>query len=220
MSVLLPRFPVARLPFSFADVERVQTAIKRSFLVVVVWMALSGNALAHSFTAALIVAGDNREASLAEAVRGFLLAADEQDGHANETSDGHLGGVDVNVLPLPRDAAGLVEGLIGKPTETGDVVVVLGPEPAASEAAREYQSTSTVLLQVVLTERWVSDEGTDSFVTRYRRAYGTAPSVMAATGYHAARRLDVAIRPLDGVIPRAALEDAWRSTESGLPWKS
>ena len=91
MSVLLPRFPVARLPFSFADVERVQTAIKRSFLVFVVWMALSGNALAHSFTAALIVAGDNREASLAEAVRGFLLAADERDGHANETSNSLTG---------------------------------------------------------------------------------------------------------------------------------
>jgi hypothetical protein len=218
MSVLLPRFPVARLPFSFADVERVQTAIKRSFLVVVVWMALSGNALAHSFTAALIVAGDNREASLAEAVRGFLLAADERDGHANETSDGHLGGVDVHVLPLPRDAAALVEGLIGKPTEPGDVVVVLGTEPAASEAVRKYQSNSTVLLQVVLPVGWDSDVGTDSFVARYRLAYGTAPGLMAATGYHAARRLDVAIRPLDGVIPRAALEDAWRSTESGLPW--
>lgn len=218
MSVLLPRFPVARLPFSFADVERVQTAIKRSFLVVAVWMALSGNALAHSFTAALIVADDNREASLAEVVRGFLLAADEQDGHANETSDGHLGGVDVHVLPLPQDAAGLVEGLIGTPTEPADVVVVLGPQSAASEAAREYQSTSTVLLQVVLPVGWDSDEGTDSFVARYQRAYGTAPGVLAATGYHAARRLDVAIRPLDGVIPRAALEDAWRSTESGLPW--
>ena len=218
MSVLLPRFPVARLPFSFADVERVQTAIKRSFLVVVVWMALSGNALAHSFTAAIIVAGDNREASLAEAVRGFLLAADERDGHANETSDGHLGGVDVHVLPLPRDAAALVEGLIGKPTEPGDVVVVLGTEPAASEAVRKYQSNSTVLLQVVLPVGWDSDVGTDSFVARYRLAYGTAPGLMAATGYHAARRLDVAIRPLDGVIPRAALEDAWRSTESGLPW--
>ena len=218
MSVLLPRFLAARLPFPFADVERVQTAIKRSFLVFVVWMALSGNALAHSFTAALIVAGDNREASLAEAVRGFLLAADERDGHANETSDGHLGGVDVHVLPLPRDAAGLVEGLIGKPTEPGDVVVVLGTEPAASEAVRKYQSNSTVLLQVVLPVGWDSDVGTDSFVARYRLAYGTAPGLMAATGYHAARRLDVAIRPLDGVIPRAALEDAWRSTDSRLPW--
>ena len=29
MSVLLPRFPVARLPFSFAEMERVQTAIHR-----------------------------------------------------------------------------------------------------------------------------------------------------------------------------------------------
>lgn len=218
MSVLMLRILFARLPFAFALVEKVQTAIIRSFLVVAVWTSLSGNALAHSFTATLIVAGDNREARLAEAVRGFLLAADERDGHANETSDGHLGGVDVHVLPLPQDAAGLVEGLIGTPTEPADVVVVLGPESAASEAAREYQSTSTVLLQVVLPVGWDSDEGTDSFVARYRLAYGTAPGVMAATGYRAARRLDVAIRPLDGVIPRAALKDAWRSTESGLPW--
>ena len=218
MIVLLQRFLVARLRFPFAVVERVQTAIRRSVLSVAVWMALSGNALAHSFTAALIVVGDNREAGLAEAVRGFLLAADERDGHANETSDGHLGGVDVHVLPLPRDAAGLVEDLIGTPTEPGDVVVVLGTEPAASEAVRKYQFNSTVLLQVVLPVGWDSEVGTDSFVTRYRLAYGTAPGLMAATGYHAARRLDVAIRPLDGVIPRAALEDAWRSTESGLPW--
>ncbi len=124
----------------------------------------------------------------------------------------------MHVLPLPRDAAGLVEDLIGTPTEPGDVVVVLGTEPAASEAVRKYQSNSTVLLQVVLPVGWDSDVGTESFVARYRLAYGTAPGLMAATGYHAARRLDVAIRPLDGVIPRAALEDAWRSTESGLPW--
>ena len=182
------------------------------------WIGMSGVASAHSFTAALLVVGEDREASLAEAVRGFLLAADERDGHANETSDGHLGGVDVHVLPLPRDAAWLVEGLTGTPGVPPDVVVVLGTEPAASEAARKYQSNSTVLLQVVLPVGWDSDVGTDSFVARYRLAYGTAPGLMAATGYHAARRLDVAIRPLDGVIPRAALEDAWRSTSSGLPW--
>lgn len=186
--------------------------------MVALWMILSGTASAHSFTAALVVVSEDREASLAEAVRGFLLAADERDGHANETSDGHLGGVDVQVLPLPRDAAGLVDGLIGTPDEPADVVVVLGAEPAASEAAREYQSTSTVLLQVVLPAGWDRDKGTDSFVARYRLAYGTAPGVMAATAYHAARRLDVAIRPLDGVIPQSALEDAWRSTESGLTW--
>ena len=218
MSVLLPRFPVARLPFPFPEVKWVQTAIKQSVLAVAVWMALSGNALAHAFTAALIVVGDNREASLAEAVRGFLLAADERDGHANETSDGHLGGVDVQVLPLPLDAAGLVEGLIGTPDEPADVVVVLGPASAVGDAARAHQSASTVLMQEILPEGRDTDDRMDSFVERYRLAYGAVPGVIAATAYVAARRLDVAVRPLDGVSPQAALEDAWRSTESGLPW--
>lgn len=57
----------------------------------------------------------------------------------------------------------------------------------------------------------------DSFAARYRLAHGTAPGAMAATAYHAARRLDAAIRPLDGVNPQSALEEAWRSTELGLP---
>ena len=181
------------------------------------WIGMSGVASAHSFTAALLVVGEDREASLAEAVRGFLLAADERDGHANETSDGHLGGVDVHVLPLPRDAAWLVEGLTGTPGVPPDVVVVLGPEPAAGAIARAYQSEGIVLVQDVLPAGWEGESQMDGFAARYRLAHGTAPSAMAATAYHAARRLDAAIRPLDGVNPQAALKEAWRSTESGLP---
>ena len=181
------------------------------------WIGMSGVASAHSSTAALLVVGEDREASLAEAVRGFLLAADERDGHANETSDGHLGGVDVHVLPLPRDAAGFVEGLTGTPGVPPDVVVVLGPEPAASAAGRAYPPERTVLVQDVLPAGWEGESQMDGFAARYRLAHGTAPSAMAATAYHAARRLDAAIRPLDGVSPHAALEEAWRSTESGLP---
>jgi hypothetical protein len=56
------------------------------------------------------------------------------------------------------------------------------------------------------------------FMTRYRLVYGTAPGVMSGTAYLAARGLDVAIRPLDGVSPRAALEEAWRATASDLTW--
>lgn len=182
-----------------------------------IWMAVTGTASAHSFTAALLVLAEDREAALADAVRGFLLAADERDGHANETSDGHLGGVDGHVLPLPSDAAGLVEGLIGSPGLPAEVVVVLGSEPAISEAAGDYRSASTVLVQPVLPETWAMDEDMDSFAARYRRTYGTAPGVMAATAYHAARRLDIAIRPLDGVKPEAALQEALQATESGLP---
>ncbi|AWB50743.1 hypothetical protein HYN69_20135 (plasmid) [Gemmobacter aquarius] len=181
------------------------------------WMGMSGIASAHSFTAALLVVGEDLEVGLAEAVRGFLLAADERDGHANETSDGHLGGVDVHVLPLPREAAGLVEDLLGTPSEPPDVVVVLGPEPAASATARAYQSEGIVLVQDVLPAGWEGESQMDSFAARYRLVHGTAPSAMAATAYHAARCLDAAIRPLDGVNLQAALEEVWRSTELGLP---
>jgi hypothetical protein len=218
MSTRLSRLFGFRPQQPFTITESVLGRIMHSVLAVAMWIALTGVASAHSFTVGLLVVGEDVEASLAEAVRGFLLAADERDGHANETSDGHLGGVDVQLLPLPRDAAGLVEGLFGTPDEPTDVVIVMGPELADSNAWRAYASASTVLRQVVLPDEWGSADGTDGFVSRYRLAYGATPGAMAATAYHAARRLDVAIKPLDGVVPQEALLDAWRSTESGLPW--
>ena len=112
MTTLFPHPLSARLRPVYAISQSGLTLFRSPVLVAALWMGMSGIASAHSFTAALLVVGEDREASLAEAVRGFLLAADERDGHANETSDGHLGGVDVHVLPLPRDAAGLVEGLL------------------------------------------------------------------------------------------------------------
>ncbi|OYX27063.1 MAG: hypothetical protein B7Z10_01360 [Rhodobacterales bacterium 32-66-7] len=183
----------------------------------VLWIALSGIAAAHSFTAAVLVVGDNVEQDLAEAVRGFLLAADERDGHPNETSDGHLGGVDVHVLPLPADATGQVEKLTGSPDEPPDVVIVLGPQPAADKAARKSSPASAVLVQPLLAEGWSDDDRMEGFIARYRLAYGKEPGLLAASAYHAARRLDVAIRPLDRAGPRDALQEAWQASEFGLP---
>lgn len=186
-------------------------------LAAVLWIALSGIAAAHSFTAAILVVGENVEQDLAEAVRGFVLAADERDGHPNETSDGHLGGVDVQVLPLPAEAAGLVEGLNGSPDELADVVIVLGPKPAADAAASKFNRASTVLVQALLAEGWNGDDGMEGFIARYRLAYGKEPGLLAASAYRAARRLDVAIRPLDGAGPRDELLEAWQASEFGLP---
>ncbi|MCT8331799.1 hypothetical protein [Albidovulum sediminis] len=186
-------------------------------LAAVLWIALSGIAAAHSFTAAILVVGENVEQDLAEAVRGFLLASDERDGHPNETSDGHLGGVDVQVLPLPAEATGLVQELTGSPDEPADVVVVLGLKPAADDAASKYSRASTVLVQALLAEGWNGDDRMEGFIARYRLAYGKEPGLLAASAYHAARRLDIAIRPLDGAGPRDELLEAWQASEVGLP---
>ena len=177
-------------------------------LAAVLWIALSGIAAAHSFTAAILVVSENVEQDLAEAVRGFLLAADERDGHPNETSDGHLGGVDVHVLPLPAEATRLVQELTGSPDEAADVVIVLGPKPADDDAASKYSRASIVLVQALLAEGWNGDDRMEGFITRYRLAYGKEPGLLAASAYHAARRLDVAIRPLDGAGPRDELLEA------------
>ncbi|SEL74029.1 hypothetical protein SAMN05443999_107187 [Roseovarius azorensis] len=176
-------------------------------------------ATAHEFTAGLLVAGEEREARLAEAVNGFLLAADERDGHADETSDGHLGGVDVQLLPLPAEAAGQVAGLVGTPRMPPDVLVVIGPEPEGSAATASLAFAGVVLRPGALPNGWATEDDTDNFAARYRSAYGSAPTEAAARGYNAARRLDAAIRPLDGISPRVALETALADTASGIDWQ-
>ena len=186
-------------------------------LAAAMWVALSGSAAAHSFTAAILVVGETVEQDLAEAVRGFLLAADERDGHPNETSDGHLGGVDVHVLPLPAEATRLVQKLTGSPDEPADVVIVLGPKPAVDDEASKYNRASTVLVQALLAEDWNGDDRMEGFTARYWLAYGKEPGLLAASAYHAARRLDVAIRPLDGAEPRDELLKALQASEFGLP---
>jgi hypothetical protein len=188
-------------------------------LVTLAVLLSGGAAVAHEFTAAILVTGQNPETRLAEAVNGFLLAADERDAHSNETSDGHLGGVDVQVLPLPTEAAGLVSWLVGSPADEAGVVVVLGTEPATLPDVAAISPRTVTMVPGILPQDWFEDAGNDSFVARYRSAYGTAPTEAAAQGYNAARRLDSAIRPLDGISPRVALEAALADTANGIDWQ-
>lgn len=187
-------------------------------LIAAAMLVAVSSAAAHDFTAAILVVGEQRETRLAEAVRGFLLAADERDGHAGETSDGHLGGVDVHILPLPPEAAGKVSGLAGNPKPPAGVVVVVGPEAEADAALAGLKPAAVGMRPGALPQGWFGDEGADSFAVRYRRAYGSAPTEAAAQGYNAARRLDLAIRPLDGIGPQSALAAALANTQSGIAW--
>lgn len=181
-------------------------------------LAAAEGAGAHEFTAAILATGEDREAQLAEAVRGFLLAADERDGHAAETSDGHLGGVDVQILPLPQEAAGQVEGLVGTPRTPPGAVVVIGPEAERARALADIGTESIGLAPGKLPPGWAEETAPDSFAVRYRSAYDTAPTVAAAEGYNAARRLDLAIRPLEGLELRTAVKAALAASGNGIDW--
>jgi hypothetical protein len=184
------------------------------FLIFAAFLAGMGTtASAHEFTAGLHVAGPGSGIRLAEIVAGFLLAADERDGHEGETSDGHLGGVDVQVLLLPRGSGIGIPGLYGNPSETPDVVILFG---AASLPAMNVAPGTPVVEagKLPLGQDWRQSD----FAARFLAAYGNPPTRDAAQGYNEARRLDLAIRPLDGLSPRSAFEAAIASTQGGLEW--
>ena len=67
---------------------------------------------------------------------------------------------------------------------------------------------------------WHGAEAQDpeSFAARYIAAFGQPASRWAAEGYNAARRIDAAIRPLDGVDNRAALDRAFADSAKGIRW--
>ncbi len=84
MSIRFTRPFGFRLQRPFTITETVLGRIRHSVVAATLWIALTGIASAHSITVGLLVVGEDVDASLAEAVRGFLLAADERDGHATK----------------------------------------------------------------------------------------------------------------------------------------
>ena len=175
--------------------------------------SLGASTSAHEFTAGLPVAGPGSETRMAEIVAGFLLAADERDGHEGETSDGHLGGVDVQILLLPRGTGAGISGLFGHPAETPDVVIRFGANAAL--VVDIAPGTPVVEIGKLPPDQdWRQSE----FAARYQATYGTPPTRDAAQGYNEARRLDMAIRPLDGLSPASAFHSAIASTKGGLKW--
>lgn len=194
------------------------------------WPWASGAALAHSFRVALVAqSGPDSEAVLTSAYRGFRLATRERDGHANEDSDGHLGGLDVYIamVELSAEAAAtgrVPAGAFSSGAGAPDIVVVIG-SPAELVSLRAAGDGNAVLLEpgkIPDAEAWrqapTLNGAAGSFQERFADAYGIAPDDWAAQGYDAARRIDLAVRPLGGVADRAALSRSLAATRGGIRW--
>lgn len=180
-------------------------------------VSLAGTAVqAHSFSLSVITVGDDATARLESAVRGILLASQERDSHADEESDGHLGGLDVYIVAQPVDGAAPVSGLVGASPEIIDIAVVLGPDALAQQAISGIEFPTVAIRPGTITAG-LADPGSE-FATRYETAYGTKPNEAAIEGYNAARRVDLAVRPLGGAEDRDALIAALAETTGGIKW--
>ncbi|MEC5289097.1 hypothetical protein VSX64_00270 [Aurantimonas sp. C2-6-R+9] len=159
----------------------------------------------HSFTTVLIVPPDTPDAARSEIVAAFLLAADERDGHADEESDGHLGGLDVYLVPVR--AGELADIANAAP----DVIAALLPVEAGLDDVA--QATGAVMVGPLDPDgatagaflRGAAGNELAPFAKRFVAEMGKAPGDGAIASYLVARRIDEAIRELGGVDDRERL---------------
>ncbi len=167
---------------------------------------------AHSFNVALVIALSEPSEAKREQIRdGFLLATKERDSHLDETSDGHLGGLDVH-LHLAHGAD--IEALLER--NAIDILVAIGRAVSIKAMRRLAASSQTILTAPGRTPipdfagagRDDQPPALKAFLAAFEKEFGYRASPCAALGYNAARRIDAAVRPLGGVADKAALRRA------------
>ncbi len=153
----------------------------------------AGSAFAHEFYVTLVVPASSE----VEARQAFLLASAERDSHADETSEGHLGGVDSQLEIV----------VAGQSVPRSDVVVAIGGASEPVSAGNDVWSFQVSDVSMSARADFL-ETGDDFFEARYGTRYNAAPTETATLVYVAARLIDLAVRAQDGVDDQAALSQA------------
>ena len=179
----------------------------RIFLAAIVAIATvavgSSSVLAHSFTSVFIapVSGIDAETGK-QAFDGFMFATRERDGHADETADGHLGGLDVYVEVV--DSADDVEVVLARLRdliELGETEFVTGvvSSELVKTIRRQTDGTPTILIAPNASHpSHIKTMDNRPFAAAFEEAYGYAPTRYTFAGYSVARIVDQAVRKVDG----------------------
>ena len=179
------------------------------FLIGILLITTLGSAWAHSFSLVFVMpmSGPQKESGQ-QALNGFLLATTEEDTHADETSDGHLGGLDSHVLKVDSwvESPAMLESLENL-MHTRQPIFVTGlfsaetAELIARSLKREntvfFDPSESALWQIALTapDTLKSMNG-DSFSARFQNHYGYVPTLEVMRGYIAARLIAATVRSL------------------------
>jgi hypothetical protein len=173
--------------------------IRKTLLAAAWLMAFAPAAWAHSFNVVMVVPDDLAQGLRDDMTAAFLVASEERDGHANEESDGHLGGLDVYItLAALGDRARIDAAdpdIMALPmagnAQSGDAVILEAMDAGSPQAVAFLNSPAGA--------------GFAPFATRFSDRAGRTPGVEATAAYLAARRIDLAVRQLQGVDDRAKL---------------
>ena len=163
-------------------------------------------AFAHSFNTVLIL--PEATAGITDLEQAFLLASQERDSHAQEESDGHLGGLDVYLTfanEFDKNAiASAAADVIAAPLSSKDTDLTLAEFALGLGAvvltAPDLEAPGA---QALLAR--AADPSLPPFATRFRAATGRAPGPEAKAVYVTARQISQAVRAAGGVDDLALL---------------
>ena len=164
-------------------------------------------ALAHEFNTVLVVpSGPDAQALRKATETAFLIAARERDGHSNETSEGHLGGLDVQLTVL--ETANASDPAIAGAHFIAAPLMGIEDVSRLSAAAPQAVILSRVdLANPAAAAMLGADQarGLDRYEVRYQRETGGPPGEAAILAYLMARWIDRVIRPLGTADNREAI---------------
>lgn len=171
-------------------------------LALILSAPLAPPALAHEFNLLLLAPATASPAEVDNMRTAFLIASHERDSHPDETSEGHLGGMDVQ-LTLAR---------MGEAPVATDPDFVAAPLAGAGDAqvAALAAPGDAVIVDGATVARIAPGERPDlaPFADRFLAQTGHAPDGAALGAYRAARIVDLAVRPLGAVDDRNGLRRA------------
>ncbi|MES2144456.1 MAG: hypothetical protein V4516_08845 [Pseudomonadota bacterium] len=158
--------------------------------------------MAHEFDLLLLAPAAAPQSDLDDMRAAFLIASAERDSHANETSEGHLGGLDVQLIlarmdDLPADAT--PDFVVAPFAEVGDAQVAALAAPGDSVV---------VDVRVLAAPAPAEREDLPPFAERFLAETGRVAGPAALGTYRAARAVDLAVRAVDSVDDRGALRRA------------
>lgn len=175
-------------------------------LAALIWLVATP-ADAHGFRVGFIAPASGPQAGTGASARnGFMLATRERDGHADEESDGHLGGLDVYLSIVDSgEGRDSVLARIRELVEDRAVEFLTGVVPAelAAGIRRLTRGGPPYFVDTEdLSGANVSTMDGAPFAAAFVAMYGRAPDRAAFKGYGAARLIDRAVRTVAGDFSR------------------
>jgi len=186
----------------------------RGIAIAVLAIGLAAPAVAHEFEAAVVAPFANESEIGNEILQGLVFSASERDAHSGMTSDGHLGGVDVN-FKLVDSAEGFEAARENLEAFDAPIVFLAG---AADWQAALAEALPDAAIFVLGRQPAEGNPAVADTTRRFLTDTGVAMSASARVGYNAGRRIDLAVSPLDGVVPAQALSDAFARSAQGIDW--